>query len=99
MVLGLPGGSDGKGYICNKMQETQVQSLSQEDPLEKAMTTHSRILGWRIPMDRGGWQATVHGVTKSQIQLSDYHVCVHVHAHTQTHTFMIIFVILGEKGH
>ena len=56
MVLGLPGGSDGKGYTCNKMQETQVQSLSQEDPLEKAMATHSRILGWRIPMDRGGWQ-------------------------------------------
>ena len=31
------------------MQETQVQSLSQEDPLEKGMATHSRILAWRIP--------------------------------------------------
>ena len=30
------------------MQETQVQSLSQEDPLEKGMATHSRILAWRI---------------------------------------------------
>ena len=31
------------------VQETQVQSLSQEDPLEKGMTTHSNILNWRIP--------------------------------------------------
>ena len=47
------------------MQETWVQSLGQEDPLEKGMATHSSILAWRIPMDRGAWQATVHGVTKS----------------------------------
>ena len=31
------------------MQETQVQSLRQEDPLEKGMATHSSILGWKIP--------------------------------------------------
>ena len=31
------------------MQETQVQSLGQEDPLEKGMATHSNILAWRIP--------------------------------------------------
>ena len=31
------------------MQETQVRSLRQEDPLEKGMATHSRILAWRIP--------------------------------------------------
>ena len=31
------------------MQETGVQSLSQEDPLEKGMATHSSILAWRIP--------------------------------------------------
>ena len=31
------------------MQETQIQSLGQEDPLEKAMVTHSSILAWRIP--------------------------------------------------
>ena len=35
------------------------------------MATHSRILAWRIPMERGAWCATVHGVTKSQTQLSD----------------------------
>ena len=53
------------------MQETWVQSLGWEDPLEKGMATHSSILAWRIPMDRGAWQAAVHGVSKSQTWLSD----------------------------
>ena len=35
------------------MQETWVRSLGQEDPLEKGMATHSNIIAWRIPMDRG----------------------------------------------
>ena len=48
------------------MQETWVGSLGWEDPLEKDMATHSSILACRIPMDRGAWQATVYGVTKSQ---------------------------------
>ena len=52
-------------------QETWVQSLDEEDPLEKGMATHSSILAWRIPMDRGTWRATVHGVTKSWTGLSD----------------------------
>ena len=34
-------------------------------PLEEEMASHSSILVWRIPMDRGAWQATVHGVAKS----------------------------------
>ena len=45
-------------------QETQVPSLGQEDTLENEITTHSSILAWRIPMDRGAWRATVHGVAK-----------------------------------
>ena len=53
------------------MQETWVQSLSWEDPLEEEMATHSSILCWRIPMDRGAWQAIVHGVTETWTQLSD----------------------------
>ena len=51
--------------------ETWVQSLSWEDPLEEGMATHSSILAWRIPMDRGAWRATVHEVAKSQTQLSN----------------------------
>ena len=51
------------------MQETWVRSMGWEDPLEEGMATHSSILAWRIPMDRGAWWATVHGVTKSWTQL------------------------------
>ena len=41
------------------MQETRVQSLGQEDPLQKEMATHSRILAWRIPgtQEPGGLQS------------------------------------------
>ena len=53
------------------VQETQVESLSWEDPLEKEMATHSSILGMENLMDRGAWWAAVHGVTKSRAQLSD----------------------------
>ena len=47
------------------MQETWVKSLGLEDPLEEEIAIHSSILAWKIPMDRGTWQATVHGVEKS----------------------------------
>ena len=42
------------------MQETQLRSLGQEDPLEKEMVTHSNILAWRIPWteEPGGLQST-----------------------------------------
>ena len=53
------------------VQETQVQSLGWEDPLEKEMATHSSILGLENLMYSGAWWAAVHGVTKSQAQLSD----------------------------
>ena len=46
--MGFPGGSVGK-ESSPAMQETGVQSLGQEDPLEKRMATHSSILAWRIP--------------------------------------------------
>ena len=45
--LGFPGGSAGKESACN--EETWVQSLGWEDPLEKGKTTHSSVLVWRIP--------------------------------------------------
>ena len=49
--------------------QTWVQLLGWEDPLKKGMATHSSILAWRIPMDRGAWRAIVHRVAKSQTQL------------------------------
>ena len=52
------------------MRETWVQSLGWEDPLEEDMATHSSILAWKIPMDRGAWKATVHRIAKSRTRLS-----------------------------
>ena len=54
------------------LRETWVQSLGRKDPPEEGMATHSSILAWRIPMHRGTWQATVHGVTKSRTGLSKH---------------------------
>ena len=46
----FPSGSVVKDLpAMQEPQETQVQSLGQEDPLEKSMATHSNILAWRIP--------------------------------------------------
>ena len=53
------------------MWKTWTWSLGWEDPLEKGTATHSGILAWRIP-----W--TVHGVTKSQTWLSDFHFTSHL---------------------
>ena len=47
------------------MRETWVRSLDWEDPLEEGMATHSSVLAWRVPLDRGAWRAAVHGVTES----------------------------------
>ena len=67
---GFPGGYDGKESAYNAGDP--VQSLGQEDPLEKGMATHSSILAWRIPwtVEPGGLH-TVHGVAKSETRLSN----------------------------
>ena len=46
------------------MQETWLQSLGQEDPLENEMATHSSILAWENPIAREAKEATAHVVTK-----------------------------------
>ena len=58
--MGFPNGSEVKNLLV--MQETRVQSLSQEDPLEKEMATHSSILASEIPWTRGALSALVHGI-------------------------------------
>ena len=58
----------GKKSACKaEMEETWVQSLGWEDPLEKEMASHSRI-DLENPKNRGAWQATVHGIAKSRTQ-------------------------------
>ena len=53
------------------MQETWVQSLGWEDPMEKGMVTQYSCV--QNPMDGGAWQATVHGVPKSWTRLTSLH--------------------------
>ena len=78
------------------VQETWVWSLDWEDPLEEGMATHPSILPWRIPMDRGAWQATAHRVTKSQTQLKQLSMHAHIHTGihvcTHTHTISCIYI-------
>ena len=57
----FPGGASGKEPTCQRRRlDTWVQSLDQEDPLEKEIATHSSILAWEIPRtDKpGGLQST-----------------------------------------
>ena len=65
----FPGGSDGKQSACNVGDLGLILGLGRS--LGEDMATHSSILAWRIPMDKGAWQAMVHGVAKSQTQLSN----------------------------
>ena len=63
VLMGFPGGSDGKKSACSTGDLGSI--LGWKDPLEEGMAPHSSILAWRIPMDRGAWQAAVRGVPKS----------------------------------
>ena len=61
---GFPGGSDGKESAHSAGD--QVQSLGQEDPLEKGMATHSSILAWEIP-----WTEQPGGLQSMDLQETD----------------------------
>ena len=68
------------------MQETQVQSLSWEVPLEKGMATYSSILAWRIPWaEEPGRLHSQWGCRESDMTelLMHTHICVHAHTETQ----------------
>ena len=54
------------------MEETQVRSLGQEDPLDEGMGYPLQYSCLENPMNKGAWWATVHGVTESRTRLSDY---------------------------
>ena len=62
-MWGFPGGTSGKEPTCQCRRHKRCGfDLSQEDPLEEDLATRSSMLAWRIPMDRGAWQATFHRV-------------------------------------
>ena len=71
---------------------------------EEGMATHSSILAWRIPMDRGAQQATVHGAAESDmteqlniyiLYFSIYTIYVNIHTHTHTETFTVLGHIIS----
>ena len=66
---GFPVGSAVKNLPS--VQEMWVQSLGQEDPLEKKMATHSSILAWEIPWKEDPGRLQSIGLQKSWTQLSD----------------------------
>ena len=57
--------------VC-QCQRCGFDSWLRKIPLEEEMASHSSILTWRIPMDRGAWRATIHSVAKSQTWLNDW---------------------------
>ena len=67
--MGFPGGSVVKNP--SSMQVTRVQSLDREDPLEKAMATHSSILAWKISWTQESCRLQPAGAQKSQTRLSN----------------------------
>ena len=56
----------GEESVCKAGASGDAYSIPGEDHLGDGMATQSSILSWRIPMDRGAWWATVHGIAKSQ---------------------------------
>ena len=65
--------------ILPAVQATWVPSLGQENPVEEGRATHSSILAWRIPMDKGAWRAVVHRVANSWTRLNQLSMSTHTH--------------------
>ena len=70
-ALGLLGGSDGKESTCNAGNLGSIPGFGRSPGGGQDMATPSSILTWRIPMDKGVWQATVDRVAKSRTRLSN----------------------------
>ena len=78
--MSLPGGSVVKNWLRLSMQEMQVQSLGEEDPLEKEMATHSSILAWDVTwteesggLQSMGLQTVRHDLSTKQQQTATSH--------------------------
>ena len=81
LYLGFPGGSVAKELSAvSEMQEMQVWSLGQEDPLEEEMTTHCSILAWKIPWteEPGGLQSM--GSQRVGYDRVTKHTLIHTHS-------------------
>ena len=84
--MGFPGGSDGKESSCNAGDLGLIPGLGRS-PGERNIPTLV-YYGLENSMDRGAWQATVHGVAKNRTQLSNFH----------TFVLIAIFSLLGYRN-
>ena len=78
MFLGFPGGSDGKESACNVGDLGLIRGLGRSPGEGKGYPL--QYSGLENSIDKGAWQATVHGVTKNQTRLSGFHFhffCLH----------------------
>ena len=73
--MGFHGGSDGKASACNAGDPGSIPGLGQSPGEGNGYPLQYSCL--ENPMDRGTWWATVHEVTQSWTQLSDYHFHLH----------------------
>ena len=71
------------------MQETRVQSLGQEDPLKKEMTTHSSILVWKIPWTEEPGQSTAYGGNKESDTTEHVCACTHTQRIRQSSQWLV----------
>ena len=76
VFLGFPDVSDGKESVCNVGDLGSIPGLGRSSGEVNGYPLQHSDLG--ISMDRGAWQATVHGVRKSQTQLSDFHFILNI---------------------
>ena len=73
------------------MQEKQIWSLGQEEPLEKQMATHSSILAWRIPWTEEPGELQSMGLKRVS---HDWGTNTHTHTHTHTPAYLILLIFL-----
>ena len=74
--MGFPGSSNGKEFACNVGEPGSIPGLGRSPgELNGNLLQYSCL---ENPMDRGAWWATIHEVTKSHTQLSDYHFHLHL---------------------
>ena len=81
IVMGFPGGSDGKESACIAGDPSKIPGLGRSPGEETGYLLQYSCL--ENSKDEGAWQARVHGIAKSQTQLNDF--LTHTHTHTHTH--------------
>ena len=86
MALSFPDDSDGEESTCDTGDLSSISELGRSHGKGNSYTL--QYFGLENSMDRGAWQATVHGVTKGWTQLSNFHFQVQV---------QLTFPIMGKK--